>query len=75
MINYIQTAVHEDGIISVLPIPADIDQVKAIEMSEKTWELLEGEAQTLRLYRVVQESGEIVHVQTWTRDPAVAESV
>jgi 6-phosphogluconolactonase (cycloisomerase 2 family) len=74
MIQYIQTAVHEAGVVSVLPIPADIEisQVKAIEVSEKTWELFEGEAETLRLYRVDQETGEIAHVQTWTAVESVA---
>ncbi len=74
MIQYIQTVVHEDGVVSVLPIPADvrIDQVKAIEVSEKTFELFEDEAQTLRLYRIDQETGEIAHVQTWTSNESVA---
>jgi hypothetical protein len=74
MVYYIQTAVHdEDGVVSVLPIPFAVSQVDAIEVSEKTFINFEGEARTLRLYRVDQESGEIVHVQTWTKDPAVAE--
>ncbi len=73
MISYIQTVVHdEDGVVSVLPIPFAVSQVDAIEVSEKTFNNFEGEARTLRLYRVDQESGEITHVQTWTRDPAVA---
>ncbi len=74
MVYYIQTAVHdEDGVVSVLPIPFAVSQVDAIEVTEKTFNNFEGEARTLRLYRVDQESGEIVHVQTWTKDPAVAE--
>ncbi len=72
MISYIQTVVHEAGVTSVLPIPADIDQVKAIEVSEKTWELFEGTVETLRLYRVDQTTGELVHVQTWTSVESVA---
>jgi hypothetical protein len=74
MIQYIQTMVHEAGIVSVLPIPTDfpIDQVKAIEVSEKTWEILDGTVETLKLYRVDQTTGELVHVQTWTSVESVA---
>ncbi len=73
-VSFIQVAVHEDEYVSVVPIPVQVEQVKAIEASESVFESLV-EATTLRLYRVDQETGEIAHVQTWTRDPAVAESV
>jgi hypothetical protein len=60
--------------VSVVPIPLQVDQVKAIQSSEQVFDALI-EAVTLRLYRVDENSGEIVHVQTWTRDADVAERV
>ncbi len=71
--RFVTVGFYADGSTAASSPNVEIPQLVAIATAEVVFETFD-DVRTVKLYRVDTETQELVHVQTWTRDPAVAEA-
>ncbi len=64
--KFVSTAIHQGGEVSTATAPMMVRQVDAIATLDVAFDIVTT-IQTMKLYRVENETAELVHVQTWTR--------
>ncbi len=74
MHRFIIIARRTDGTLYVRSPEEPSSQLAEIDDAEFIFSTFE-DIRTVRLYRIDPDTVELIHVQTWTRDPDVAEAI